>query len=195
MTPRWLLSLAILTPLVSGCFDSDGSSKGTEAGYASQTADETQASLPADSASTPASRSPKVDTYDGHLLASATATSAPALLEDEAASLTFHETITGYVLELAWTPSTPLSEQLTLEVRPANDDPVDTNAAIAAATGKGTLYLAVAASEFPTAGDYAIVVKAAGDPAGAAANQDYTLTVATFEDMEFDPTYSGMNPA
>ena len=112
------------------------------------------------------------------------------------------DNITGFVLEVEWTATTPASETLSMWVRAEGvgnvgvpPDPslvTNTDPPLAQIDGASPLRLALPADLFPEPGAYEIVLRASAEPVGVAANQPYTLYVTTFEDMPFDDAYSAL---
>lgn len=109
---------------------------------------------------------------------------------------------TGYVLELTWDATTPLSEAMDLWVRRAdtgNIPPMDpTNPApeppAATATGTSPLSLTVAEDDLDEDLDYEILVRAPSEMGvGAALLQPFELHVTTFIDQPVDEGYSALN--
>ena len=107
---------------------------------------------------------------------------------------------TGYVLEVVWTPASPLGEELDVWVRaPGVGDITPENAPnlvmaappLASATGASVLRLALASTDFPDDADYEILVRAPSNgPASVVVEQPFELLVTTFTDVAFDPAYS-----
>lgn len=109
-----------------------------------------------------------------------------------------HANDTGYVLEVVWESTAPMNDNLDVWLRDAaSGTPTDPQSVvagpgpIATATGASPLRLTIAASDFPDDADYNILLRAAG-PAGAAANQPFTIHLTTFRDVPYDAEYSAL---
>lgn len=109
---------------------------------------------------------------------------------------------TGYVLEVTWDATTPLSESMDVWVRrtdTGNIPPMDPTNPVpeppaATATGTSPLSLTVAEDDLEDDLDYEILVRAPSDMgAGAAVMQPFELHVTTFIDQPVDEGYSAIN--
>lgn len=111
---------------------------------------------------------------------------------------------TGVVVEVEWAATSPLSEQLSVWVRPSDagnippNDPVEFLIAgppLAQADGASPLRLALPLDAFPEEGEYEIVVRASAQPVGVAVEQPYTLHLTLFEDVAFDEAFTALDAA
>lgn len=103
---------------------------------------------------------------------------------------------TGYVFELEWTPSTPLSEKLSLVARLHVDDQdpailvAGAPEPLAEARGASPLRIAVEDDQFQPGTTYDVLVRADGEPVGVAVHQPFLLHVVAFHDVAFDPDHA-----
>lgn len=108
--------------------------------------------------------------------------------------------ITGYVLELTWEAGSPASENLDLWIRETGNFAIDpTNPELVnnaldsqphmKATGASPLRLTFTPDELDPEAEYSMLVRAAS-PAGASLDQSFTLNVAVFDGIEFDPEHA-----
>lgn len=105
--------------------------------------------------------------------------------------------ITGYVIEVEWTPSAPMNDELALWVRATGAGDI-TNPAnfpmppqpIAKVIGQSPLRLAIAAADFPDDAEYDVLIRAS-EP-GVAVNQDLIVHVTTFKDVPFDAEFTAI---
>ncbi len=110
--------------------------------------------------------------------------------------------VTGFVIEIEWTPSTPASQEMSLWVRRAGAGDVMANPTIlvmpvtpvAVVSGASPLRLALAADAFPEEADYEVLFRAA-QPVGIAVDQPFTRHISTFAGMAFDENFSHIGSA
>lgn len=115
--------------------------------------------------------------------------------------LTVIDTHTGFVIEVVWEAATPASESLSVWVREAGvgsippSDPANLVTApgpVAQVSGASPLRIALPADAFPATGDYEIIVRAAAEPVGVAANQPFTAYVTSFDAIPFDDAFTAL---
>ena len=113
------------------------------------------------------------------------------------------ESITGYVLEVEWDANSRFTEQLALWVRaagvgaisPTNPNLVTGSENLAQIQGESPLRLVLPASDFPEPGNYEWVVRATGEPAGAAVEQTFLMRFTAFDGVAFDGSFTDLPPA
>lgn len=93
------------------------------------------------------------------------------------------DNLTGVVVEMQWTPSTPLSERMTLEVWERGS-----GATLGSIAGTSPLRLAFPGTK--AAGE--LVLDGHADDPGAQVEQDYMVYLTTFSGAPFDPAYSAL---
>ena len=142
---------------------------------------ETQALPPADAASA-AAAGPEVRTREAEWAASVAASGAAYSFMGSGYPLesVAGANLTGVVIEMAWTPTTALSQEMTLSVwRQGGEE-------VGRVSGASPLRLALPGGE--GAGDLVL----AGEPAdpGAWVRQPYRFSLAVFRDAPFDAGYA-----
>lgn len=89
--------------------------------------------------------------------------------------------VTGVVVEMSWTATTPTAEELSLRVIHGESD--------TRAEGTSPVRLVFAGGD--AAGDYRMAAVGAGDP-GAYVQQEVAFHVTVFTDLPFDPAFSAL---
>ncbi|HLE97956.1 MAG TPA: hypothetical protein VI997_11340 [Candidatus Thermoplasmatota archaeon] len=162
-------------------------------------AEETSPDTSAASSTAATPPAPETESYDvGFLVAVATParSSGAAIVED---LLEKEGGLSGYVIEAEWTPATPAAEKLSLWIRIAGAGAIPPGEPawlatppepIAKSSGGSPLRAVVPADLLEDGAEYEVLVRAAAEPAGAAADQAVTVHITKFLDVALDEAFS-----
>jgi hypothetical protein len=178
--------------LLSGCLAADTKTLSPAGGAAKAAANMTM---------------PWTTAFDGNIPVSV-ATPARSFSNDVVASgktLKHTANITGYLVEVKWTPVDKLSDQLSLWVRQAGDGKIDPNdapgtaqgvvtnpAPIAKQDGKSSIRLVLDASKLKADTEYLFLVRASANPVGASKDQPFKMWITAFPEMPVDKDFSAI---